>query len=55
MQLAAKTVGSVGVTAGARGDAAVRALSWLASQLAWERTLDALRDGDHAVAGAKAA
>jgi hypothetical protein len=31
----------------ARKDAKAQALSWLASQLAWERTLDALRDDEH--------
>lgn len=31
----------------ARTDAKSQALTWLASQLAWERTLDALRDDEH--------
>jgi len=30
---------------GGRNDAKVQALSWLVSQLRWERMLDALRDG----------
>jgi hypothetical protein len=33
-------------------DAKTQALSWLASQLAWERTLDALRDDEHDAAKA---
>jgi hypothetical protein len=32
-------------TPGTRNDAKVQALSWLVSQLRWERMLDALRDG----------
>ena len=35
-----------------RTDAKAQALSWLASQLAWERTLDALRDDEHETAQA---
>ena len=56
MQFAATTVTSSGIRAGsARSESKAQALSWLASQLDWERTLDTLRDGDDAVHGARAA
>jgi hypothetical protein len=35
-----------------RTEAKTQALSWLAAQLRWERTLDVLRDEEHAVAKA---
>lgn len=35
---------------GTRTEAKVQALSWLARQLAWEETLDGLRDGEEAKA-----
>ena len=54
MHNSATTISSIGIRAGAaRSESAAQALSWLASQLDWERTLDALRDGD--VSDAKAA
>lgn len=36
-------------TGGIRTEAKLQALTWLASQLRWEHTLDGLRDGDDAV------
>ena len=53
MQSPATTISSIGIRAGAkRSESAAQALSWLASQLAWEHTLDTLRDGDVAAAQA---
>jgi hypothetical protein len=43
----------VGIRAGAaRSESKAQALSWLASQLDWERTLDTLRDVDGSRAAA---
>jgi hypothetical protein len=45
MDVLTRSIGSsVGAT---KTEAKNQALSWLASQLRWERTLDHLRDDDH--------
>jgi hypothetical protein len=39
---------SIGISVGAtKTEAKTQALSWLASQLRWEQTLDNLRDDEH--------
>jgi hypothetical protein len=40
----ARSKGAV-MAANARSNSKAQAMSWLVSQLRWERTLDALRDG----------
>jgi len=47
---------SIGNSAGAtKTEAKTQALSWLASQLRWEQTLENLRDDEHDEATPKAA
>jgi hypothetical protein len=44
-----------GAAGGSRTEAKLQALSWLASQLEWERTLGALRDGEAVESDCRAA